>query len=260
MKSLLIFLTGCINPKGMKYTALNNTEIRKRQYIETIKWYYENTELPILFVENSNTDISQELKIFTQSGRLEYIYFDGNNFDKALGKGYGEAEIIEYGISNSNKLEYFGENISIIKITGRYKCVNINRIITHYNRRNTIYANLGNDDWGGDIADSRFLIAPLLFWKNYFLPKRSMLNDSKCYHFEHLLRNAIQQWKREGNRHREFWICPCIEAVSGTSGTAFKTKADWRYYIMYIFRRFFHYYGYMNPFYRGEKKKPIEIK
>ena len=83
---MILLLTGCINPNGMLYTALSNTEERKTQYIEAINYYLSNTTYPIVFVENSGTDISHLFTDAIKSNRMEYLSFSGNN-NKERGKG-----------------------------------------------------------------------------------------------------------------------------------------------------------------------------
>ena len=39
----ILFLTACVNPKGMAYTKLSNPEIRLQQYKDALDWYLENT-------------------------------------------------------------------------------------------------------------------------------------------------------------------------------------------------------------------------
>lgn len=70
----VIVLTACINPKGMAYTALQNIEERKKQYTTALKWYLENTTLPIVFVENTGYDISFDFDVFIKNKRLECLF------------------------------------------------------------------------------------------------------------------------------------------------------------------------------------------
>lgn len=125
MKSVCIVLTACINPNGKGYTKLQDADIRRKQYEEALAFYLNSTDLPIVFVENTMTDISHSFKRYIDSGRLEYICFDGNNYNNDWGKGYGEAKILIYGIENSRII---AQSQYVIKITGRVIVRNIKRI------------------------------------------------------------------------------------------------------------------------------------
>lgn len=39
MDDVILLLTACINPNGMLYTAIQDTELRKKQYIESLTFY-----------------------------------------------------------------------------------------------------------------------------------------------------------------------------------------------------------------------------
>ena len=124
----IILLTSCVNPNGMPFTALSDINVRKQQYLDALRFYVNNTPLPIVYVDNSNVDI-KEYNVISNivDDRLELLSFDGNH-DKEHGKGYGELEIIDYAIKHSNIINS-NKNVSIIKITGRLVIVNIMTII-----------------------------------------------------------------------------------------------------------------------------------
>ena len=246
----VIFLTACVKPNGMTYTVLNDIHIRKQQYIDALRWYLENTSHTIVFVENTNTDLSSVFKEWIVKGRLEMLSFKGNDYDISLGKGYGEAKILEYGLEYSNYIE---RDDVVVKISGRYICKNIATILNKYNSIDTVYANIGKDDWGGNIASSSFVIGSKRFWIDFFLQRREELNDSKRFHFEHLLYESICRWKEEGMRHKEFWTQPQLEGVSGTTGLMIVSAKhrDLKNALLYILHKF-GYRGYLNPFYKGD--------
>lgn len=257
----ILFLTACVNPNGMAYTKLNNPEVRLGQYKEALDWYLANTDFKILLVENSNWDFSQDYQAYIDAGRLEFLCFDGNNFDRTRGKGYGEATIMEYGVRHSSLIGKYGKEACIVKVTGRLICKNINTLCKP-ELAGFVCANVAKDDWGGNIATSQFVIAPTAFWTGYFLPEREKINDSACYHFEHLLYDSIERWRKAKGRFREFWFPPMMEGVSGTSGAVIHKvlshKQLFLYRLMYVLHRL-GYRGYVNPFYHGQPKKPIEV-
>ena len=120
----IILLTGCINPNGMAFTALTDATIRLKQYVTAINYYLNNTNYPIVFSENSGTSINSYFNSYNNNKRLELLSFKGNN-NKDRGKGYGEAEIIDYALKKSLIIESHKNNCSIIKITGRLIVRNI---------------------------------------------------------------------------------------------------------------------------------------
>lgn len=195
-----ILLSACVNPNGMTHTALQDTQERMNQYKRAILWYIEHTDQPIVVVENSNTDMSAEFADFIKEGRLEYIFFDGNNYPHELGKGLGEALIIKYALDNSYILKSYD---SFIKITGRLILNNFNDIIRKIEPE-VIYSNTIFID-GKGVNFSHVFIANRNFILNYFLPYIDKLDDSKGFYFEHLLFEAISKWERNGGNHSEFF-------------------------------------------------------
>lgn len=261
VNNMILFLTACVNPKGMAYTKLSNPEVRFRQYREALDWYLANTDMKILMVENSGYDFSDSYQEQIARGRLEFLVFDGNNYNRSKGKGYGEALIMDYGMEHSNMLKNACANDLIVKVTGRLLCLNIIGLCKGVHTK-TVYANITKDDWDGNICSSQFVIAPISFWRDCFLPKREMLNDSKCYHFEHLLYDSIILWRKDGKNFREFWNIPLMEGISGTSGAVIKTTQTLfqklTYRLMYVLHRL-GYRGYLNPFYHGQPKKLLLV-
>lgn len=145
----ILFLTACVNPQGMAYTKLNNPEVRLQQYKTALNWYLTNTDFQILLVENSNWDFSADYRAYLDSGRLELLTFDGNNYDRSRGKGYGEAIIMEYGLQHSKLIRNMDSSELLIKVTGRLFCDNINEMVKSYHKTDILYANIAKDDWGG---------------------------------------------------------------------------------------------------------------
>ena len=115
-------MTATVVPNGTKYTYLQDPETRKSQYLEAIDFYLRETAYDIVFCENTGANLFDEIESQEKYGRLEYLTFYGNDYDKSLGKGYGEARIIEYAIRNSQRLKSAD---FVIKITGRVKILNL---------------------------------------------------------------------------------------------------------------------------------------
>ena len=218
----IILLTSCVNPNGMPFTALSDINVRKQQYLDALRFYVNNTPLPIVYVDNSNVDI-KEYNVISNivDDRLELLSFDGNH-DKQHGKGYGELEIIDYAIKHSNIINS-NKNVSIIKITGRLVIVNIMTILNQlkYNilpSSNSVICSMNSDF---SMADSRLLIAPLNFYKR-LIENRMAINDSEGVYLEHVLCSLIK--KQNLYAFHTFFSEPQYQGVSGSTNITYEAK------------------------------------
>ena len=213
---IILLLTACINPNNMSFTVLNNKEVRKKQYVEALEYYLSNSNYKIVFVENSNTDISSTFSKDIDLGRLEYLSFQGNK-DKNRGKGYGECEIIEYALKHSNIINR-NINIRIVKITGRLIVKNIKFIASLHNLcfpKKTVFYAINSDL---SFPDSRCIMASKYFFLK-FLEMKYKINDSAGYYFEHaLLATTI---KEKEYSYSPFYFQPDIVGMSGSTGEAY---------------------------------------
>lgn len=242
MKESVILLTACINPNGMAYTALQDKDVRLRQYKEALDWYLLHVQNKIVFVENTGYDISPMYEEAIAIGRLEVLTFQGNDFDKSRGKGYGEALIIKHALDNSKFLK---ENVIIIKVTGRLICENVSKIARKCADVDTIYGLRLKDDTGAFEIGSQVIVAPVRFWNNYFIPEKERIDDKSHYWFEHYLYDTICQWQDKGHKFREMSFPVLLKGISGSSGVKINTtslKSKVSFYVHYILN-LFGYYG-----------------
>lgn len=210
----IILLTACVNPDGMAFTALQDANLRAIEYKTALKWYLKNTNYPIVVCENTLYDYSNDFKEYILCGRMEYLTFEGNNYDRSLGKGYGEVLILKYALETS---KFVTKDSIIIKITGRTIVTNILKIVKRCSIMNNIYADIYMEN-GRMAAHSRFFVSPYAFLKKYFIPRISELNDSRYYYFEHLLYNASKDWEIDNKGMLE--EPQSIIIYSGTSGSS----------------------------------------
>ena len=223
--NLVLLLTACINPKGMLNTVLQNKDKRLAQYKAALDWYLQNTNVKIVFIENTCFDISNDYFEYIKSGRLEILTFDGNNYDKKLGKGYGEALIIEYGFKKS---QFIKEAKDIVKITGRLIIKNTEQLLNH-SKPGTVYCNLVKAKSRKNTCYSIFFRVPKSFYTKYFLKNIDKINDENLYYFEHYLNDCCNAWKKDRGKWKEFWLPILICGQSGTSGANYNTS-----YSMYV--------------------------
>lgn len=210
----VVLLTACVNPGNMVNTVLKDAGIRRRQYIEALEFYLTQTDYLIVFVENTKENFSNLFKDYIDSGRLEYITFQGNNHlycDR--GKGYGEAIILEYALEHSKFLqrcEY------VVKITGRLKLLNLKKILGLHRHILPVCDVHCRLDVKAKFADSRLLISKVSFLQ-FFLARKEIINDD----FECVLYKCIDQQAK--------FICyplfirPSWVGISGTAGDNYWT-------------------------------------
>lgn len=237
---MILLLTACINPNGMAYTALSNKEERESQYVNAIKFYLSNTHYPIVFTENSGTDISHFFTDYIKSGRMECLSFQGNH-NKDRGKGYGECEIIHYAINNSKTI-HSNPKQRIAKITGRLIIRNIKTIIRWHTFLTSNQTTLCSFNSDLSFPDSRFIIAPKEFYQ-VFLRNKNFINDSAGYYFEHALCYTLKTERRYS--YRPYFIKPEIIGISGSSGELYNDRAlnfrsaiRYAHYALYLCHKF----------------------
>ena len=186
----VILMTATVSPNGMGYTDLQDPETRKTQYLEAIDFYLRETDCDIVFCENTGADIFDEIESAEKYKRLEYLTFDGNDYDKRRGKGYGEATIIRYAIENSQRIKNVD---SVIKITGRIIIRNISellQIISKYRESKVSYAIF--EFAGEGLARTVCFYAPKE-WLLYTVKKYRELLYDVGYSFEKMICRSVAE-------------------------------------------------------------------
>ena len=237
----VILLSACVNPDGMSLTKLVDPNERMKQYINAINFYLDKTVFPIVFTENSNTDLSNKYEKQIRDGRLEYLTFSGNT-NKKRGKGYGESEIINYSINHSVLID---SSCCIIKITGRLIIENINAVVISrktFCLKQAIQCEVNSNF---KFADSRIIIAPLDFFE-HLLQRRELIDDSKNIFFEHILIDTIRN--ETDFYYFPYIIEPIIVGMSGSTGEnyfikkkSFNMSLSYLYYQLYLMQKFREY-------------------
>jgi len=213
-KRITLLLTATIDPKGVVFLKRNDPLVREQDYINALKKWIEAVNYPILFCENSGYKIDK-IKNITKSysnNETEILQFDGQDFPKELGKGYGELLIIEYAIQNSILIEH---SDYVIKITGRYFIKNIEKIIIALLRNRNFYVMV---DLKRDLtwADSRVFAFKPSFIRNYLSKFQDLINDSEGFYLEHALARAVLRAISDGYKWMPLPLKPFIIGHAGT--------------------------------------------
>lgn len=172
--SCVVLMTATITPPK-EALNLKRTDCKQREndYAEALKYYLSIPEQyvnKIIFAENSNSDLSRLKKLVNDTPHnktVEFLeYQNGNNFPPHYGRGYGELKLIDYAVDNSKILT---EEDIIWKVTGRYKLLNIIKLIKTQPKEFSIYCDLKKHRINA--ADTRAYAFTLQGYKKYLYNK-----------------------------------------------------------------------------------------
>ncbi len=172
------------------------------------------TPYPIVFCENSGYK-SEEIEGLIGSvvnNKSEYLQFDGQQFPRELGKGYGELTAIKYAVEHSNIIRH---SDYVIKVNGRYFIKNIKKITRALLTDRDVYivADLQrNLTWG----DTRVFIFKPSFITDYLSELLDSINDLKGSFLEHALARAVFRAIGDGYKWKPLPSNPIIIGYSGT--------------------------------------------
>lgn len=216
MNKVIILLTATVNPGNMAFTKLIDSALRREQYISSLNYWLKTTDLPIVFIENSGTDLSNEIdKNF--SDRVEFLTFNGNNYPAELGKGFGEMKCLQYV---SEKSLFYKNSDFVFKVTGRNRVLNFKKIYRHYLQTNDMYIYLDLKR-SLSFADSRVFGFNPHFLIEYLLKRQNEVNDSENRFFENSLAKAALDAIIDGRKFEQFSFYPEVTGISGTDNKAY---------------------------------------
>lgn len=227
--SKVLLLTGSLRPSTTPFLTLTDPNIRINHYISAIKYYiYTSNFNRIVFADN--TDSAREIcflitEAFNFQKKLEIISFAGNKSRvENQGKGFGECEIIEYAL---NKSKLISSDDLVVKITGRYEILNINKI---FEKINTNYPSFIRVPGNNMIDAVVFSFLPTT-WNAYFKSAIEMIDDNNGYYFEHVLYDLVKRNQMNISRLPYF---PLFSQLSGTSGKLVDRKLSIYSYLIVL--------------------------
>ena len=183
-----VLLTASIDPKGCIRLKRSDPKIREQDYLKSLKLWLTKTKFKIVFCENSGYDLKNIRELCNKyPGRVEIIQFDGNNYPRHLGKGYGEFKIIEKAMNDS---VFIKESENIIKVTGRVFIKNIYELVNSYDYTSIV-------DFFVNVKVNPVKVYTVIFifkreFFNYFKLDADSMNDDKGIYFEYIFRDTLK--------------------------------------------------------------------
>lgn len=209
----LLILTSCINPPKQDFLMLTDQTERYTQMIDSIKYYitagvFKN----IVVCDGSNYNLENE-EIRNNADinniNLEILYFNQDfSSVRKFGKGYGEGEIMRYIIENS---QLYRKATNFIKITGRLKIININKIYHRLNPQNNYFNFFPATKIG--CVDTRFYMIQKVIYESVLINSYKKVNDRLRNSYEYCFTDDLH------NNNIRFYCFPEVPEFIGYSGT-----------------------------------------
>lgn len=211
----LLFLTSTVSPKNGLYVG--SIERRREEYIRSVRFYLDNTDYPVLIVDNSRYDFRKD---FPNEKRLETLCYDqpANN----RGKGYEELLIMDYGMRHSI---FINQCNQIIKVSGRYIFRNILTITSHFKDANAVYA-----EWNIQFkqVETWLMAGPKEFYTD-LIENKDDINEDKNFPIERLAAVIMDKWTREGRCTHSFLLPTNISGHPGCAESQYKSPTLIKY-------------------------------
>ena len=191
-----LVLTATINPKGMPDSPFSVSD-RMSQYIDALVYYAK--QYPhlhsIVFAENSGHDLAPIRQVVKAYTNVCFLSFGENDFPRERGKGYGELKLL----CDCFDCATYPDTPLFIKITGRLKVLNLDRIFSHYNNdvnficdSKTLNVRFWNKSIQPIHTDARLFLMRRHFFDRYLRSSASRVNENEGFYLENLLHELAQ--------------------------------------------------------------------
>ena len=248
----LLLLTATITPKsGVPNLKRNDPLLRIQDYVDAFEYYLTQVGKAIdciIFVENSNSDISQLQTIVDNQGlanKVEFIVFNGLDYPVHYDRGYGEFMLLDYGMANSQLIRNLPHTETVIwKVTGRYIIQNLAQIISSQPTHFDLYCNCRNYPkyWVDTYAIAWTPEGYETCLRDVFHRlKTNVPGIPKGIAAEELLRSWLEQRfiKKYATVIRRFRITPSVKGIRGADNREYSTNETWKYNLRNSFKKLF---------------------
>jgi hypothetical protein len=241
-KNILLLTATITPPQNAPLLKRVDPNVRLCDYEKALAFYLTLLDScidSIIFVENSNSDISRLRDIVNKNqlnNRVEFLVFDGLDYPPSFDRAYGEFKLIQYAMDYSQTICSNSNTEMIIwKVSGRYIIRNLNRIISRKPLTFDIYCNFRKipKRW----AEMYLLAWNLKGYNNclrniYHDLKPLIIDDIRIKDPEELFIDLLQQSKSFVAIVPRFNVTPMVDGVRGWTNQNFLEGRDLlKYYI-----------------------------
>jgi len=217
---IVVLQTATVDVKGIAFMAVTDIAERLKEYAEAAGFWARSPGIHgVVFCENSGHDLAEVRRAFEGAATAtEVLQFEGQGFDRSLGKGYGELMSMSHAMAHSRLLR---DADLVLKVNGRYRLGHLAAFLRGLEASWPVQvtADLQRSlTW----ADSRVFGFTPDFFTRYLAPWQAALDDSAGLHLEHALARAIHAALAAGERWAPLPAAPEILGRGGTDGKSYR--------------------------------------
>jgi hypothetical protein len=211
-----LLITSAARPEP-DLVVLNDTNLRIGYTLESIKlWAKHHPTLEIVLCDGSGYDFSKMISEDDHlvQANIEVLFFQNDSARvRDKGKGYGEAQIVQYALENSKTL---ARHPFFSKCTAKLFLKNYSEITMRFSGSINIekgYLSIMSTNFND--CDTRFYITSKEYYRRHLLDSYHFVDDPKGIYLEHVFAQKI---KESGVSNVDFRCKPLLQGYSGTSG------------------------------------------
>jgi hypothetical protein len=211
--SVTLVLTATVDPRPVPKLVQTQPAARAAEYATALRRWTRESSLfkKIIWWENSNHPLAHKIAAEFAPTVSAHV-FRAEPFESRLGKGYGEALMLEQiahvGIGSTYAL----------KCTGRLSVVNIRSLLSILHSAPDIVIRLSQDL---TYADSRLFVVSSKLLPELTADLEGEVNDDRGAYLEHALARRVLRLASEGAKIR-FWATPPrFRGRSGSTGRSY---------------------------------------
>ena len=186
------------------------------------EWIRIDPELEIVICDGSGFDYKPYVSRDFPNAKIECLNFINNTeMIKIHGKGYGEGENVNYGITNSELIKkgnYFA------KCTSKYWVENYEECVKGFNSNFSCEKSYKIRTLNKYVqCQTIFYISEIEFYKKYFASCYMRVDDFNDYFLENVFGDVIRENKI---KHITFKHQPLVYGLCGSSGDFYNTNLE----------------------------------
>ena len=221
MSKPVVLLTATIFCADTPFVERKDPALREADYKWAIQgWMAVEGYDTFVFCENSGAPLGALEDYAAQFNRhdhrLVFLSCDRNSRSSALGKGFGEMEILRHAIDNTPDLA--GDQL-VVKVTGRYRSLSAEWLLRGLSKmQSDIVCDVRGQLTRGD---SRLFAITSKCAREQLLSRQPSINDAQGRYLEHVLGDAVHSTILSGGRWSPLPCAPLLYGISGTAGSRF---------------------------------------